>query len=78
MVASVAEVRQLVVVMRSVKQTYCADRTSPSGYWTVLDIHRGRRPSGDQGGQGVGRRAHPAAVANATVPGGGHGGCRGP
>lgn len=40
MVASVARVRLLVVVMRSVKQTYGPDKASLSAYWTAVDSPR--------------------------------------
>ena len=40
MVASVAETRSLVVVMRSVNQTYGTDTASLSGYWTPVDTDR--------------------------------------
>ncbi len=44
MVASVARVRLLVVVMRSVKQTYGPDKAALSAYWTAVDTMRRRWP----------------------------------
>lgn len=37
MVASVAKVRQLVVVMQSVKQKYGHDKGPLSAFWTAAD-----------------------------------------
>ncbi|GGR12780.1 hypothetical protein GCM10010251_31390 [Streptomyces aurantiogriseus] len=42
MVASVARVRLLVVVMRSVNQTYGPDKAALSAWWTAVDSPRRR------------------------------------
>lgn len=47
MVASVAGMRSLVVVMRSVKQTFGPQLSRPSGWWTAVDS--GTRTSGAYG-----------------------------